>query len=152
VPPAAANEDCVAETAGAWSDLGCNEVHGYVCERAGWTVDPDGRAWLPVLGPTTDWDAAHLECEALSAHLAVLADASDDTRVSGLAGLPMWIGLSERGHEGTLAWVTGEPLVTDQFTTPPSLDGNTFCTEADPDAHWSVAPCFARRRFVCESE
>jgi hypothetical protein len=150
--PASAGEDCVAETAGAWADLGCGELHGYVCERDGWTVEPDGRAWLPVVGPTIDWDAARLECEELSAHLAVLTTGDDSDRVHALAAFPLWIGLSERGHEDTLAWVTGEPLDVTRFATPPALDGGTFCAELDPDGGWSVAPCFQKRRFVCEAE
>jgi cysteine-rich repeat protein len=151
-PPASGNEDCVTVSSGAWADRGCGELHGYVCERAGWAVDADGRAWLPVLGPTIDWDAARLECETLGAHLAVLARPADITRVSELVTLPVWLGLSERGHEGTLTWVTGEPLGPARFASPPVLDGDSFCTELDADDSWSVASCAARRRFVCEAD
>jgi cysteine-rich repeat protein len=151
-PPAAGTEDCVTVSAGAWADRGCGEAHGYLCERAGWAVDPDGRAWLPVLGPTIDWEAARLECVALGAHLAVLATVDDNTRVSGLAAVPVWIGLSEHGAEGRLVWVTGQPLGAAMFESPPVLDGDTFCTELDEGGTWSVATCAARRHYVCEAE
>jgi cysteine-rich repeat protein len=153
VAPASANEDCVGVAAGDWADRGCGETHGYLCERAGWSVDADGRAYLAVLGPTFDWDGARLECAALGAHLAAPTTMAEHARVADLTTLAAWIGLSERDAEGTLRWVTGEPVGYLGFPgAPPGLAGDTFCAQIDGDDDWSVATCAARRRFLCEAE
>jgi cysteine-rich repeat protein len=152
VPPASGDEDCGAVTGGAWSDLPCGQLHGYLCERAGWTVDGDGRAWLPVLGPPADWEAARLDCLRLEAHLAVPATAAEATRLEALVGVAAWLGLSEKAGEGALAWVTGEPVIETRFGAPPELERGTFCAKLGTDGLWSLAPCDARSRYVCEAE
>jgi cysteine-rich repeat protein len=152
VPPASADEDCVAVANGAWADLPCGQLHGYLCERAGWSIDADGRAWLPVLGPTTDWDGAQLDCLTLGAHLAVPGTDEENARLHALVGVPVWIGLAEKAREGALTWITGEPVGATHFAAAPELGPGTFCTKLGTDGLWSVSPCDARSRYVCEAE
>jgi cysteine-rich repeat protein len=146
-------EDCVTvDAAGRWTDRLCSETHGYLCERYPWTYGAEGRAYLPVNGILVDWFEARLECMALGGHLVSLNDAAENTLVDSFPGSPIWTGLTEAGHEGTLLWESGEGMTYQNFTSPPDLDGQQFCVVQTSDAVWSLLQCTGHsRRYVCEN-
>jgi hypothetical protein len=146
------NNDCVAwDAAGLWTDVNCATQRGYVCEREPWTIGLDGHAYLFVKGATADWVEAQLRCRDLFAELVSVTSSAEQDLVAGDLTFPTWLGLTERGHDGTLAWSTGESMSFDGFLTAPNLSGDAWCARAAASGEWLLSGCFGRNRYVCES-
>lgn len=63
------------------------------------------------------WDEAKVHAEQLGGHLVVISSEEEHLKVMEAVGSGIadnmyrpWIGLSDFGHEGNWAWVTGEPF------------------------------------------
>lgn len=153
-PSGGAGQDCVLVTGGTWSDNGCDVDHGFMCERSAWRAGEGGRVYRTIR-PLESFPEAELVCEAAGAHLAAPTTGEEFAVVRNilpLAGTDGFIGLGELDADGELSWVTGEAADFQAFTTPPSLDGDQFCTYLDRDDVWLTTGCSRLRRFVCESD
>ncbi len=147
-------EDCVLVTDGTWTDNPCDVDHGFMCERSPWRPGEGGRVYRTIR-PLESVPDAELVCEAAGAHLAAPTTAEEFSvrrDALPLAGTDGFIGLGELDADGELSWVTGEAFDFQAFTTPPSLDGDQFCTYLDRDDVWLTTGCSRLRRFVCESD
>ncbi len=153
-PSGGPGEDCVLVTDGTWTDNPCDIDRGFMCERGPWRPGEAGRVYRTVR-PLESFPEAELVCEASGAHLAA-PDTAEEYAVMRdalpLAGTDGFFGLGELDTDGELAWVTGEPVDFEAFTTPPSLAGDQFCTYIDRDDGWLVTGCSRLRRFICESD
>ena len=79
-------------------------------------------AEFPAVGPfrlvqeRREWDDAEKRCVGIGGHLASVHDAEDASAVSELCLAHLgeaggcWIGLSDKGHEGSFQWSDGSPL------------------------------------------
>jgi hypothetical protein len=153
-PSGGPGEDCVLVTDGTWTDNACDIDHGFMCERSPWRAGEGGRVYRTIR-PLESFPEAELVCEAAGAHLAAPTTAEEFAVVRDilpLAGTDGFIGLGELDADGQLSWVTGEPADFQAFTTPPSLDGDQFCTYLDRDDVWLTTGCSRLRRFICESD
>lgn len=78
------------------------------------TVEYDGHHYL-VCMEETDWESAQAACEAMGGHLATITSEEENEFVYQLActystELAFLLGGTDRDHEGTFVWVTGEPF------------------------------------------
>lgn len=116
-------------------------------------ASPDGRCYALYTAPVRrTYRNAENACDDHGhATLAVFETKAEHTAV--LAGLgaiadPVWIGLTDRGTEGTFRWVTGDPLGWDAFATgePTAED----CVSLE-QKRWHARSCTLVRGFICES-
>ena len=130
-------------------------------------------------GLDAPWTTAETLCEmdgvgvARRTHLAVIEDETERTRLfSTLAanGLSKssWIGLSDRKTEGTMKWVTAEPIgVPQNGLDPPWAAGQPDNNSMQPggqdcvrmiapgtneEGHFDDVECIANFDFVCECD
>jgi hypothetical protein len=152
-PNNSGDEDCV-EAADQWNDLNCGDARPGVCQRTGWAVRAsDGHAyrlWTRAV-PFAEAEAA---CSAIGAHLVTLSDTSERAFVRGVArGASAWIGLEDRGTEGSFRWVTGEPVRETAWAPgEPNNAGDEDCAQLVRDDTWNDLSCATALPFVCEAE
>jgi cysteine-rich repeat protein len=149
-------ESCLLFDGFDWADRPCSgEVHEWVCRRAPWHVGDDGHAYRVSGGRNiANWRDAQLACRQLGADHVVLTDQAENDLLVGMTHFSFWIGLSEVGHPGRLAWTTGESTSYQNFVVAPgSLDGDEWCVELDPaTGGWTLVGCAGRsRHFACEA-
>ncbi|MFO0559442.1 MAG: lectin-like protein [Polyangiales bacterium] len=152
-PNNAGDEDC-AEAGSQWNDLNCGDSRPALCQRVRWTVRPtDGHAyrlWTRAV-PFADAESA---CAAIGAHLVTLSDASERMFVRAVAGgASAWIGLEDRGTEGTFRWVNSEPVRETAWAAgEPNNAGDEDCTQLRTDDLWNDLSCASALPYVCEAE
>jgi cysteine-rich repeat protein len=151
--PTGAAEDCVALNGNAnWVDDVCSAGRGFVCERTPWLIGADGHAYRDVVGAGLDFVVASSDCQTIGAELMTVSGAAENLLVAGRLGFDSWMGLTEIGHDGTLAWASGEALAFENFPAGiPNLDGAEFCVRLLTSGTWQVAACANNSRYVCES-
>ncbi len=132
----------------------------------GVTAGTCGPAYADVAGSTSkyrrgsaaDWFAAEADCESDGGHLVVIDDAAEQALVAmQIQGASIWIGLSDHASEGTMVWVTGEPLVFDAFSKgePNDANGIEDCVQISDDQSrvWNDKGCRAAVfEYVCECD
>ena len=100
-------------------------------------------------GPTS-WSDAREACQARGGDLAMLRNAADDAAAFNAVGpgKRAYIGLSDRGTEGTFVWVDGEPagLYLNWGPSEPNSFGGTDEDCAGyhtyyPSGQWNDFPC-----------
>lgn len=75
----------------------------------------------------------------------------------------LWLGGSDRGHEGQFKWYPeGENfgysawsgVANDDFQQPDNYQGEENCVEISQvnryAIYWNDAPCWEKKRFICE--
>lgn len=102
------------------------------------------------------WDSAELACEAdgRGSHLVVFNDSPEMNAIEGLAGIVIWVGLSDRITDGTFLDVMGEiPLFKPQWQNlDPSFQG-PGCVQFDPNSRLiHDAACTTQLPYVCECD
>jgi hypothetical protein len=136
-----------------------------VCQNSsdGWLYYPPYGCYRPHSEWLT-WSAAEAVCADEGSHLATIYDLNHDSWFDNQFvlplpcnedyGCPAWVGLSDRGQEGTLRW---SGLSGTGFRDWPSGGAkNSFaddCLAVHPDsqAHWQFVPCEETGfRTVCE--
>jgi len=120
-----------------------------------------GTCYVYVAAPTT-WDNASVLCEGFGGHLAVPTSTAENVIVAGLPTDPTnlpdsWLGGTDRAHEMTWAWITGEPFLFDNWRTGEPNDGNSntvaedcMVVEADNGGTWDDRSCTRLYPFLCE--
>src|SRR5690606_1186522 len=102
----------------------------------------------------TTWRSAEAACARDEAHLVVIDDAAENAYVGGLLTGRFWIGLTDSREEGTFEWVTGAPLVYQNWGASEPNDGGfgfgEDCVEMRVDERWNDEGCAALLGFVCE--
>jgi hypothetical protein len=95
----------------------------------------------------------------LEGHLVTISSAAENTFVRDLVALvtpdAAWLGLTDQQIEGTFRWVTGEPLVFENWFPgePNNFNNVEDCVEIDislSDGKWNDLDCVSSRIFVVE--
>lgn len=118
------------------------------------------------------YETAESACSTAGGHLTTITSSSEQGIVFGLEKFG-WIGLSDRGQEGTYQWSTGEPFSYSAWSFPPQPDNKIWHSAGGEDcvenyfygsgaALWNDYPCdnpthevFTGLRvpgFICEFE
>lgn len=124
-----------------------------------------GSAYQPADGLTSkyrhsvidhDWFAAEADCEADGGHLVVIDSELENNFVLAQleAQRPLWIGLTDHLVEGTMVWVTGEPLAFERFTAPEPNDVNgEDCAQILFEGDWNDVGCREGAiEYLCECD
>ncbi|XP_028993469.1 CD209 antigen-like protein E [Betta splendens] len=106
------------------------------------------------------WTVGRNDCIRRGAHLVVIKSREEQTFVSGITKKAAWIGLSDRGHEGSWTWIDGTPLTSNSaqfwWKDEPNNSGPTGdedCVEITGyRARWNDMRCDASQRWICEKE
>jgi len=91
--------------------------------------------------------------------LATLSDAAEDAWLDGaidaVSTSAWWVGLNDRGAEGSFGWADGSDVVYTNWEgdEPNDSGSNEDCAELNRfgDGTWNDANCATTRRFVCEA-
>jgi hypothetical protein len=143
----------------------CGRVHFEPVGRGPTTCGPQ---YQPVANLTStyrvgrggsNWFEAELDCESDGGHLVVIDSQSENdfvlSQMIGGAVTPtdLWIGLSDHVDEGTMVWVTGEPLSFENFEPDEPNDANgEDCIQLVANGQWNDAGCKAASDYVCECD
>ncbi len=84
-----------------------------------------------LLAPS-DWYSARASASRLGGHLVTIQDTDENAWIRSTFGTydgvsrNLWLGLTDQGHEGEWAWVTGEPLIYTNWADgePNDLNGD----------------------------
>jgi cysteine-rich repeat protein len=157
-PDGGAVESCFTtrDTTGEWSDHVCGDTHGYICEKAPWTIDPTSRHAYRFVGGTqqTSYDNAQADCVARGGHLATILDATEETVVDAVtAATKAFIGLNDTAVAGTFVWETDGPATFFDWNTAagePNSDGT--CVTLRADDKWQDQTCTPQfgDSYLCE--
>jgi hypothetical protein len=121
-----------------------------------------GHDYLFVTTPKT-WEEAQTYCRLAGYDLVTINDANEelflDNHESARGPYNWWIGLNDRGLEGTWLWSSGSSDHTNWYSGEPNdFDGNEDCA-VDRFGHptlgistdsWDDAPCHEEHPFICE--
>lgn len=104
--------------------------------------------------PPTTWEMAATQCVALGGHLATVTSADEQAAVGSVRPQSLgrrWFGLLR--NNGTLKWVTGEPVVWSALGSVP-LDGVAgYLDSPGPGAGWQLSDSGSESLpFICEFE
>ena len=104
-----------------------------------------------------NWLNAQADCKddvVNATHLIVLSSVEEVTYVDTTFANNVWIGLSDRDLEGTMATVTGEIGDQRPFNPgePNNGDGNEDCVIMDLGGGLDDQPCGQAFRYVCECD
>ena len=106
------------------------------------------------------WADAKAYCESFQLELATLDDATEEDWVYGRANLfssqKWWIGLNDRGAEGSFVWESGAAVGYTNWYANESNNagGSEDCGQLNrfyPEQGWNDEPCSTHLRYVCES-
>jgi cysteine-rich repeat protein len=163
--PRGGTGSCVSETpferlqgsasvvaASAWHVTACDQRLPFVCERAGWAVEPArNHAYRLHLTPQR-WEQAAATCRAAGGHLATITDVEEQSFVAAQAAVGFWIGGHDSKREGAFEWSTGEPFTFRRFAPgEPDDEWDTDdCVFFGPDELWHDRVCDLRNPFMCE--
>jgi cysteine-rich repeat protein len=102
---------------------GCGTLSG----AAGASIDPATGHCYVAWATASSWASAQRDCESRGGHLATLASANENARVSSLAGTAdVWIGLTiDHGQPVRDRWVTGERVALTAYATGEPNNGGT---------------------------
>ena len=108
---------------------------------------------------TRKWTDARDDCEDEGYVLVTIDDASEDAWVNATADShstdTWWIGLNDRGTEGTFVWESGSSSSYTRWGAgQPDDHRGEDCTEINrwhPAMAWNDISCNDRQRFVCEA-
>jgi len=101
------------------------------------------------------YDAEH-HCQRRGAHLASIHSLDESLFVAGLDPGAMWLGGTDRNHEGHWVWSDGTPFTfTGWSWTKPDNTGGQDCLVTNfrqfPGG-WDDVQCRAMKKFVCEKQ
>jgi hypothetical protein len=94
------------------------------------------------------WPDARDACVADGGQLISIGDAAEQTFADMQWNSTLWIGLTDRALEGTLAWASGDPV---GYTAPgmgayADRNGQEFdCASLTGDGRWLFGPCVSER-------
>ncbi len=106
-------------------------------------------------GTAGNWFEAEADCESDGGHLVVIDDVTENAFVdSQKQSTALWIGLTDHVTEGTLLWVTGEPLGFEVFKPDePNDSGGEDCIHMLATAEWNDTGCRSGQiDYVCECD
>jgi cysteine-rich repeat protein len=150
--------------AGTWDHQTCTVTHPYICEREPPHVDPaTNHIYRRFTGVAErPYTTAVTACTALgpNTHLVTITDQMEQDFIHAIAKASRtWIGLDDIAVEGTLAWVTGEPV---SFVAWNVADGQPDQTDPDNDAAalladgtWEMRDLtsqFNNDPYICETD
>lgn len=107
------------------------------------------------------WENAQLSCEIAGGHLVTIGSDAEQAIAWDLAmdvGMPVWIGATDAGSEGSWRWSTGEPFASRWASSPIAQPDNAgagqHCAHLWPEASglWADAACESMFPAVCEIE
>jgi len=102
------------------------------------------------------WYNAEYHCQRRGAHLASIHSLDESLFVAGLDPGAMWLGGTDRNHEGHWVWSDGTPFTfTGWSWTKPDNTGGQDCLVTNfrqfPGG-WDDVQCRAMKKFVCEKQ
>jgi hypothetical protein len=101
-----------------------------------------------------DWLAAELDCEddGAGSHLVVLDNAAELAVIDPLTSPKIWVGTTDRVHEGTFFSVTtGVAPFTPWQSGEPNNSSNEDCVELDGN-QFNDEGCGDTRAYLCECD
>jgi len=114
---------------------------------------------------TTGWGAASQSCQQWGGHMVTISSAEENGYVDGLCPGACWIGLTDQVQEGTMVWVTGQPLGDNEYNNwswgEPNNGwpiGDEDCVHmyggggGSPSGRWNDLSCSGQLAFTCEME
>lgn len=137
-------------SADAPSDVAAADGKVAVC--AGYTTLPGLANTYRIETMQMPWLAAQTACEADGAHLAVIDDDGENTKVQAAAPSDAWVGASDRIAEGTFLVVTGGATIYDHWQFGVPANTTEDCVQLRADAFWEDGDCGAAFAFVCECD
>jgi hypothetical protein len=157
---------------GRWNDLDCAIDHPFLCENK--LASPKARppackgrsftlgesAYCLHETDASDWEKAQRACSSAGGTLAVVETAAENQGIAAALGArpvqvsgSVWLGLSDRAHEGSFTWASGAPLSHTAFRAgEPNNAGEEDCVEWSPgDGKWNDLPCSSSLPSLCEA-
>jgi cysteine-rich repeat protein len=145
VPPSGMEDAAQLAPDGNWIAARQSDLAGRLCEIEGWVPDPTDETHLYRLyDQPLDWAAANALCQEKSGgHLATFETAEEANFIAELYSFPFWLGA--RAMDGTVEWVTGEPVI---YAPWPTVYAGQCLTARSTG--WNWFDCSGREAFVCE--
>ncbi|XP_026232134.1 CD209 antigen-like protein E [Anabas testudineus] len=122
---------------------------------AGWT-----NFWCSCYVLSTEsgsWTIGREDCRTRGADLVVIDSDTEQTFVSKFTNVDTWIGLSDRGNEGSWKWVDETPLILNNWRKNQpdngggsSSTGDEDCAHIRSDSEWNDLPCEKSLQWICE--
>ena len=121
-------------------------------------VDPSSGSCFMYFDMPISWDTEREFCMEMvpPAHLAVITTPDENAIVAAIptGRSELWIGGNDQEVEMTWVWVTGEPMLYENWRVgePDGDSSNPDCMaiEHDNGGTWSDTRCHATNRFICE--
>ncbi|XP_061580316.1 CD209 antigen-like protein C [Cololabis saira] len=100
------------------------------------------------------WDKARQDCRVKGADLVVINDSEEQSFLSTFGNKESWIGLNDKGVEGTWKWVDGSPLILANWGAGEPNGANVReedCAHIrNDDRKWNDLSCTASLYWFCE--
>uniref|UniRef100_A0A3B3HQB8 C-type lectin domain-containing protein n=1 Tax=Oryzias latipes TaxID=8090 RepID=A0A3B3HQB8_ORYLA len=111
-------------------------------------------------GESKSWDEAREFCRARGADLVVINTEGENTFLVTFRDQPVWIGLTDKVHEGTWKWVDGSPLTLTFWGDDQPDDGGGIQAYGEEDCvqirytsgSWNDVACKMSQKWICEKE
>jgi hypothetical protein len=159
-------EDCTHNlAAGTWNDLACDGTRKSICKKKATKKCKTGFALFKQTGDcyrlmevAKPWYEAEHDCAEQGAHLVSIQSLEENKHVISLkADQYLWIGLTDKGKEGTFSWTDGSALVFTHWATgqPDNWQtvGGEDCVHTlkpDRDGGWNDNKCTTKMMYVCK--
>uniref|UniRef100_A0A7N6BMH5 C-type lectin domain-containing protein n=1 Tax=Anabas testudineus TaxID=64144 RepID=A0A7N6BMH5_ANATE len=122
---------------------------------AGWTKF--GFSCYVLSTESGSWTIGREDCRTRGADLVVIDSDTEQTFVSKFTNVDTWIGLSDRGNEGSWKWVDETPLILNNWRKNQpdngggsSSTGDEDCAHIRSDSEWNDLPCEKSLQWICE--
>jgi len=126
-------------------------------------VDPATGACYMYFDTELPWQIALAACATLGrdTHLATVTSETEVLLLQqiGLDAADVWLGATDAASEGTFIWMTGEPLVFDNWRAGEPNDGNSpdrsedcMVQEVDNGGTWDDRSCVSLFPYFCERD
>jgi predicted DNA-binding protein (UPF0251 family) len=170
VSPQSVN-DCITQTTYELISIVVNgQVFEYWCEHVYLICDGepacsellsnDGHSYI-FCNNQESWSGARAYCNDFNMKLVSLGSAAEEEWVYAIANVlspqKWWIGLNDKGAEGSFVWDSGEAVSYSNWEPgePNNVGGSEDCGQLNryhPAKTWNDEPCSLHLNFICESQ
>ena len=125
---------------GEWDGVG--DTLPFVCEWEGLiNATPYNNHYYYYFPTSLTWHNAKLACESIGGHLVTIATENENIFVNNLAeNNRIWIGFTDERVEGEWEWITGEPVIFENWASgEPNDDGGQDYGQMYSEGEWDDA-------------
>lgn len=143
---------------GTWTFASCENARAFICEDAGWMIDPKSHHAYRAFFSEPSWMAARQTCPTFGGHLVTVTDSDEHEFLAAHFFGSFWLGAAKSGPGAdTWSWLTAEPFVFRAFADGEPDDGaSAACLALGTDRRWHDRPCDGSWKgpygFICEVE